>query len=79
MGNWIYGCDVCQEVCPWNKSPAETSEKRFLPRKENMNRNLEELLDMDEEEFNTRFEKNAIKRIGLSKLRRNVNIAHDNI
>ena len=78
MGNWIYGCDVCQEVCPWNKSPAETSEKRFLPRKENMNRNLKELLDMDEEEFNTRFKKSAIKRIGLSRLRRNINIALEN-
>ena len=79
MGNWIYGCAVCQEVCPWNKFPAETSEKRFLPGKENMDRNLKKLLDMDDEEFNTRFEKNAIKRIGLSGLRRNINIALENI
>lgn len=70
VGNWIFGCDVCQEVCPWNEEgPAEFSELQpYLP----------DLLALDEEGFRARFRKSAIKRAKRRGLLRNVAIALGN-
>ncbi len=68
---WLYGCDICQDVCPWNRFQNETEEKRFEPREGNVNPNLEEILNLSQEEYTTRFRRSAIKRAKLSGLKRN--------
>ena len=59
---WIYGCDVCQEVCPWNQNPIESEEARFQPRPELLNPSLEAAAAMTVEEFQTLTKKSAIRR-----------------
>jgi epoxyqueuosine reductase len=67
---WIFGCDICQDVCPWNqKFPVETMIKDFHP--ENKALNLTDILEMTEEEFKEKFKNSPIKRAKLSGLKRN--------
>ena len=77
IGCWIYGCDICQEVCPWNKFSKETTEKRFLPEKINLN--LDYLSNISEARFKKQFQKSPINRIKFSGFKRNVKIAVDNL
>jgi len=50
--NWIYGCDICQDICPWNeKFSLESANTRFAPRHGNVDPNLQEWKDMTQEEF----------------------------
>lgn len=71
IDGWLYGCDVCQDVCPWNRFQQATGEKKFEPREGNVNANLEEILNLTHEEYATRFRRSAIKRAKLSGLKRN--------
>lgn len=69
--SWIFGCDICQDVCPWNKKfSKETREDEF---KSNGNKeiNLQNIINMTEEDFKTRFELSPIKRTKLKGLKRN--------
>lgn len=67
---WLFGCDICQDVCPWNqKFPIETLVKDFHT--QNKELNLDEVLGMNEEEFNEKFKTSPIKRAKLSGLKRN--------
>ncbi len=70
LGNWIFGCDVCQEVCPWNEAAQdEASELQpYLP----------DLMSLDEDGFRARFRKSAIKRTKRRGLLRNVAVALGN-
>jgi epoxyqueuosine reductase len=70
--NWIYGCDICQNVCPWNLFQKETEESVFQPREENVAPKLTELAEMSQEEFSRRFRRSSIKRTKHSGLVRNV-------
>ena len=75
LDNNIFGCDICQDVCPWNrKSPTNTSEK-FLPRNQLFNPELEYLLDLNQEEFSKLFKDNPVKRTKRKGLLRNVLVA----
>jgi epoxyqueuosine reductase len=69
--NWIYGCDICQDVCPWNRFQKETEEPAFKPREENVAPKLKELAEISQEEFSRRFRKSPIKRTKHSGLVRN--------
>jgi epoxyqueuosine reductase len=69
--NWVYGCDICQDVCPWNRFQKETMEAVFQPRSKNIAPKLNELAEMDQEEFSKRFTKSPIKRTKLAGLQRN--------
>jgi epoxyqueuosine reductase len=74
MGNWIFGCDVCQDVCPWNKkfaTPQAELIKELLP-------SLSELMTLDEAGFRVRFNRSAIRRTKRRGLLRNVAIALGN-
>jgi epoxyqueuosine reductase len=75
--NWIYGCDICQDVCPWNRFQRQTSERAFEPRPENVAPRLTELASLTQEKFSQRFRKSPIKRTKLSGLKRNVRAAED--
>jgi len=77
-GNWIFGCDVCQEVCPWNKFRTDTSESRYAPREGMLNTSLDTWKELNQEEFSSRFSKSAVKRTKLEGFSRNVTFAHEN-
>jgi epoxyqueuosine reductase len=71
LGNWIFGCDICQEVCPWNGAATGFADDRLAPR-------LPELINLDEEGFRRRFRASAIKRTKRRGLLRNVAVALGN-
>lgn len=76
MDNWIFGCDVCQDVCPWNhKFSIVHKEPRFLPSKELKDFQKKDWLEMTSEVFDRVFSKSAIKRTKLEGLRRNIDFA----
>ena len=69
--NWLFGCDICQEVCPWNKKFSEpTGVREFLP-EDNKEISLEEVKKMSSAEFNKRFSLSPVKRTKLKGLKRN--------
>src|SRR5579863_5903579 len=72
LGNWIFGCDICNDVCPWNDDHAsDNNADDLLPR-------LPDLLALDEEEFGLRFTVSAVKRAKRRGLLRNVAVALGN-
>ena len=80
MGNWVFGCDICQDVCPWNRKRAEpTSDAAFQARPGLNAPDLVELLHMDQAAFSKRFKNSPIKRAKRRGLLRNVAIALGNV
>ena len=72
VGDWVFGCDVCQDVCPWNVSFAQTTaDPGFAPRAEVQAPDLPALLEMDEDAFARRYGHTPFARPGLSGMRRN--------
>ncbi len=69
---WIFGCDICQEVCPWNRLSALTGEKKFYPRKYNLRIHPGYWLFTGEDEFDIRFRNSAVRRAGYRYFMRNV-------
>ena len=70
--NWIFGCDICQDVCPWNERfSVVTSKSEFLPKNDNKELSLSEIQQMNEETFNDRFKDSPVKRAKLRGLKRN--------
>ncbi len=73
LHGWIYGCDICQEVCPWNeKFSKETSFKEFHPRKNIKEKSDVEWENLSESEFKTTFKNSAVKRTKFVGLKRNI-------
>ncbi len=79
IGNWVFGCDICQEVCPPNIKALAGSEPAFEQRQDLSSPELIPLLYMSEESFRNRFRNSPIKRAKLIGLKRNVCIALGNI
>ncbi|MDX2168707.1 MAG: tRNA epoxyqueuosine(34) reductase QueG [Deltaproteobacteria bacterium] len=72
LGEWLFGCDVCQDVCPWNeKFAAPTREPRFAPRPELVAPDLDELRQLDDATFAARYADTAFERPGQAGLARN--------
>ncbi len=72
FNGWVAGCDICQEVCPWNQRFAkETDIKDFQPYPSNIKVKLRELAQISDEEWDQRFRGSALRRIKPSMLRRN--------
>jgi epoxyqueuosine reductase len=73
LNEWIYGCDICQEVCPWNeKFSKKTAEKAFQIRQEILNFENSDWDKISEEEFRSIFKKSSVKRTKFSGLDRNI-------
>jgi epoxyqueuosine reductase len=79
VGRWVFGCDVCQEVCPWNRFARPTGEAAFRPRPSLPEPDMEELLALDDEAFRRRFHGSPILRAGRRGLQRNAAVALGNI
>jgi epoxyqueuosine reductase len=71
LEGWFYGCDICQDVCPWNRFEQVTAENRFQPREENVNISLADTLELTSETYAERFRGSAMKRAKLAGLQRN--------
>jgi epoxyqueuosine reductase len=78
IGHQVFGCDICQDVCPWNRKAPATAEPDFQARPELVNPALDWLAEMSEEEFRRVFRKTALQRTKRSGLRRNAVIAMGN-
>ena len=78
MGRHVFGCDICQDVCPWNSKAPITSASEFEPREGLVNPSLNWLAEMQPEEFQTAFRGSPVKRAKLSGIRRNAVIAMGN-
>jgi epoxyqueuosine reductase len=78
MGRHVFGCDICQDVCPWNQRAPATSLPEFQPREGLVNPALEWLAQMSIEKFRERFRGSPIKRTKFSGIRRNTAIAMGN-
>lgn len=72
MDNWVFGCDVCQDVCPWNRFSSPHSEPLFNPGNNLLGMKKEEWMEMTEETFDNLFKDSAVQRTGFKGLKRNL-------
>jgi len=72
FNNYIFGCDICQDVCPWNKFSKPHDEKEFLPNDEVSNFSNKDWEELTHDTFNRIFKNSAIKRTRFEGLKRNI-------
>lgn len=75
MGDWVYGCDICQDVCPWNSKAPDATDPALLPRFPTGTLNLRELLSWTADDYRGNLRHSAMKRVKLPVLQRNARIA----
>lgn len=71
--DWMFGCDVCQDVCPWNRFSKPNTENSFQPKSEILNFSKKDWQEITEETFRKVFQKSAVKRTKFDGLKRNIN------
>lgn len=72
FNNYIFGCDICQDVCPWNKFSTSHNEKEFLPKEEFSKMSKKDWQELTHETFNKIFKNSAVKRAKFQGLKRNI-------
>ena len=77
MENWMFGCDICQDVCPWNRFAAPHQEPAFKPADELLQFSKKDLIEMTDEVFKKVFDVSAVKRTKFNGLKRNINFLLD--
>ncbi|MGA2570972.1 MAG: 4Fe-4S double cluster binding domain-containing protein, partial [Terracidiphilus sp.] len=78
MGGQVFGCDICQDVCPWNRKAPIAVDAELEPRSKLINPALDWLGSLDEQSYERAFNGSPVRRAGLLGLRRNVAIAMGN-
>ena len=78
MQDWIFGCDICQEVCPWNSRISITKEPRLKALHEFLSYTKKDWENLTEEKFNQLFAKSALKRTKFNGIKRNVDFVSKN-
>ncbi|MDZ7876040.1 MAG: tRNA epoxyqueuosine(34) reductase QueG [Saprospiraceae bacterium] len=73
MEGWMFGCDICQQVCPWNRFSTPHNESKFNPHPDLLTMTREEWLDISADVFREIFKKSAVKRTKFEGLKRNIN------
>ena len=74
LDNWMFGCDVCQDVCPWNKFSKPHKETWFDPHVALLNLTKKDWKDLNQDTFNKVFKKSAVKRTKYEGLKRNIKL-----
>ena len=72
MDGWMFGCDVCQDVCPWIRFAKSNTEAAFTPIPEVLNLSLQEWEEMSEDQFRKIFRNSPIKRSKFAGMQRNL-------
>ncbi|WP_316839685.1 tRNA epoxyqueuosine(34) reductase QueG [Pedobacter gandavensis] len=72
MENWMFGCDICQDVCPWNRFSVPNTEPQFQPNQNLLSMKKEDWMDITEDVFKTIFKNSAVKRTKFKGLTRNI-------
>jgi len=72
MDNWMFGCDICQQVCPWNRFSTPHNEPQFEPKPELLNMNPKDWEEITEDVFVKLFKNSAVKRTKFNGLKRNI-------
>ena len=75
FNDWVFGCDICQDVCPWNRFSQPNKESRFSPSEELTNLTNNDWEELTDEVFAKMFKKSALKRTKLKGLKRNIEFA----
>lgn len=79
LGEWMYGCDICQDVCPWNKEPSVTQMADLKPRTKLLNKNIDFWNEIDNPQYDALFEGSAIRRAKFEKFKMNTRVVYDNL
>jgi epoxyqueuosine reductase len=74
LGDWVFGCDICQEVCPYNRELTPTTEADFHPRRDQANPDLASVEELDEDGFRARFSGTPLMRAKIAGIQRNARI-----
>ena len=72
MDNWMFGCDICQDVCPWNRFSKPHSEAKFNPHDQLLKMSKADWQDLSEDIFRELFKNSAVKRTKISGIQRNI-------
>ncbi len=78
MGRQVFGCDICQDVCPWNRKAPVGTHSEMRPRAELVNPSLQELAQLDNAAFRAKYRGSPLERTGRKRLLRNVAVAMGN-
>ncbi|MEX1136200.1 MAG: tRNA epoxyqueuosine(34) reductase QueG [Balneolales bacterium] len=79
IGNWMYGCDICQDVCPWNRKARKGSEEKLFARDDLTDKDIDYWEELDLQEYRRLFKKNTVKRAKFDGLKRNIEVVSKNI
>ena len=78
IGDWLYGCDICQDVCPYNRHPPAATDPALQPRFPSGSLDVREVLNWTDDDYRTRLRGSAMKRVKLPVLKRNAGIVQLN-
>jgi epoxyqueuosine reductase len=79
FNDWIFGCDICQDVCPWNKFSKSNNEPLFKPHEDLEHYKKKDWIEMTDEVFNVVFKESPLKRTKYKGLKRNINYASQQV